>query len=41
MVRKDSCSYIRPAAYTLAVLGGLVLVVALFGGFEPAAIANN
>ena len=41
MGQKDRCSYVRPAAYALAVLGGLVLVIALFGGFEPAAIANN
>ena len=39
MSDKGQCFYLRPAMYTLAILGGLVLVVALFGGFEPAAVA--
>lgn len=38
---KVQCFYMRPAIYTLAVLGGLVLVVALFGGFEGSAIASR
>ena len=39
MSEKGQCSYLRPAMYTLAILGGLVLVVSLFGGFEPTAVA--
>ncbi|MFN0263877.1 hypothetical protein ACKTEK_08365 [Tepidamorphus sp. 3E244] len=33
------CHYLKPAMYSLAVLGGIVLVVTLFGGFEPQAVA--
>jgi len=41
MSDKGQCSYLRPAMYTLAILGGLVLVVSLFGGFEPTAVAAH
>ena len=41
MSNNVQCMYLRPAVYTLAALGAVILVVALFGGFEPHAIAGN
>ncbi|MGE0846811.1 MAG: hypothetical protein AB7L41_11100 [Flavobacteriaceae bacterium] len=39
MSRDTETSYMRVATYTLAVLVGVMALVALFGGFEPSAIA--
>lgn len=39
MSDKGQCFYMRPAVYTLAVFGGIILMLTLFGGFEPHAIA--
>lgn len=41
MDEKKDCFYLRPAMYSMAVLGAFILVVALFGGFEPSAIASR
>lgn len=39
MARNDDPSYVRVATYTVVVLVGIMALTALFGGFEPVAIA--
>jgi len=39
MERDVGPSYLRVTAWSLAILVGVMLVAALFGGFEPNAIA--
>lgn len=41
MHRDAEPSYLRVTAWTLAVLVGVMLVTALFGGFEPSAVAGR
>ncbi|MEJ8574688.1 hypothetical protein [Microbaculum marinum] len=39
MEREVGPSYLRVTVWTLAILVGVMAVTALFGGFEPSAVA--
>ncbi len=41
MERDANPSYLRVTVWTLAILVGVMAVTALFGGFEPTAIASR